>query len=92
MKAKPKPGDVIYVRWVDSCGVTGWCHKDDHDGTMKKMETSIKSIGFLVMESEQGIMLSAHRYENTEYDDSHGPLAIPKRAILEWGFLSKEKS
>jgi hypothetical protein len=87
---KPKVGDVIYVKWLDSCVSDGWCHKSDHLETIRKMRVVIESVGYLIDQGEDFVLISAHRYEGTKFDDSHAPMAIPKRAILEWGVYPKD--
>jgi hypothetical protein len=86
-------GTVVYVRWVDSSGTDGWCNKADMEKTIAHMRTPMVSVGFLIDEGDDYILVSAHRSENpAEHAEVYAPLAIPKSAILGWGKYDADKS
>lgn len=63
---------VVRVWWVDSTTTMGWC-LEDVDGP-----TVIESVGQLVREDEESVVLSTSRSREGRYIDQ---LTIPRRCI-----------
>ena len=64
---------LVKVNWIDSAQSPGWIYKDD----LKDFNMQIKSVGYLVKETDESITLVAHIGE----DSLCSPLQIPKIAI-----------
>ena len=64
---------LIKVHWIDSAQTPGWILKDD----LRDVSMEIKSVGYLVKETDASITLVAHIGE----DSLCSPLQIPKIAI-----------
>ena len=62
------------IKWLDSEAVMGWAPRR----TAEKIN-EILSVGWVVAETEDYIILSAHRDDMNEND--HSPMQIPKVAI-----------
>ena len=79
-------GTVVYVRWVDSTSRTGWQYLPDFRRDRRDALLCV-TIGFLVREDEETISVSAtlafHDGPGVEADGVHGPMTIPRCAILD---------
>lgn len=62
----------VWVEWVDSASFRGW-----GEGTAGVAE--IKTLGFVIDETDDNITISAHVDEDN--GNAHGAMTIPKVAI-----------
>jgi len=63
------------VRWLDSEAPLGWSARKRGTEAL----TEVLSVGWIVVETKQYIVMSAHRDDMNEND--HSPMTIPKLAI-----------
>ena len=77
------PLPLVYVEWVDSATVHGWHSLDE----LQRDCTSVlmQSVGWIVKETDDTLMLSAHLHKETDEHDAvrmaADATAIPKVAI-----------
>lgn len=77
-KSRPKIGDVIFVRWLDSSRVPDWTYQEP---TLKRMPH--ESVGFLSHMDKQALNVRPHRLIDADGDEQHvGDLIIPLCAVL----------
>ena len=67
----------VLIRWTDSEASAGWKRIDDIPDDIKASE--IDSIGYLIKENNESIVISTSVSDNGSVMD---PLTIPKCAIL----------
>ena len=67
--------EKIYVKWLDSSGYNGWVDKHEFSDDLQE----IKTVGFLVSEHEDRIVVCSHISDHT----LGSPIVIPKFAIIE---------
>lgn len=68
----------VKIDWVDSTSLSGWGQIDD------KAEMKVCSIGWLLLNRKDRVVISAHRGFGTKtgLESYHSQMTIPKRAIL----------
>ena len=67
---------VLYVEWVDALVDSGW-EKFDKVSDIHKCQ----SVGFLVRETDNSIILAAAVSEDTDGKEANATIAIPKAWI-----------
>lgn len=67
------PSPLVYVEWADSCSTMGW-----HPVPAGRETSHIVSVGLLVQEDEQQVVISTSQSEHGRYVDY---LAIPRASI-----------
>jgi hypothetical protein len=72
-KARSKPKqDIVMLTWLDSANTSGW-HPEDESGPV-----TIKSIGLLVNETREFIVISTSKSDQGRYMDQ---LTIPRSVV-----------
>ncbi len=72
--------DVVLVRWVDSCGQPGWQSAID----IIDKPLTCQSVGFLVREDNESIVLALSRSDPSESSKPYGDMIlIPSQCVLE---------
>jgi hypothetical protein len=74
-----KPGELVQIVWIDSAQLLSdgvWSAKED---VLEISHDYILSVGFVVKETEENIVLVAHVSE-TEFS---GEMCIPKAAVID---------
>lgn len=70
---------LLYVEWVDSCMVVGGVWKKGDD--VRESEPAlVKSVGFVVAQDKQRIVLAAHVAVDGS-DSFGGDMCIPRSAV-----------
>lgn len=74
-------GKALYVEWIDSCCTNGWLQQHDIEAAGAVM--TCQSLGFLVKETKDAIVLALNRSTSENTARPYGELVtIPKVAIL----------
>lgn len=70
---------MVLVKWIDSGGDGRWLNRNDileHGGL-----ASCESVGWLIHEDDEKIILGLSLNRSTQNDDVQGYMAIPKVAV-----------
>jgi len=78
---------ITAIRWLDSVGPDGWRDFDQLGKTIEKGMTPILTLGFVVDEGKDYVIVAA----TVQFLDgsSLSPMCIPKKCIIErkiWGY------
>jgi L-alanine-DL-glutamate epimerase-like enolase superfamily enzyme len=81
-----KKGDIVYVRWDDSMGTTGWSEVSDYDRVLDDADyLRCESVGFLVGERPDRLLLALSKTKKG--DRAADTITIPRAAITEFWVL-----
>lgn len=71
---------IVHINWIDSGGDGRWLSREDviNQGGLAHCE----SVGFLIHEDEDKIMIAGSVNKTPPNNDVHAYLAIPKVAVL----------
>ena len=73
------PPPVIAIEWEDSFGCpAGWEFEDE----VEPKTTTIKTIGFLILETDGFLFVAPHISTASERRQLAGHMAVPKRQII----------
>ena len=68
------------IHWIDSAGGNGW--QRDEDVVTEAMHSY--TIGWVISESDEALCVTGNRVTQEHQQQSHGPIVIPKVAIVEF--------
>ena len=86
---------LVVVDWTDSCSMTGgpWHSVESIKEDINKQSLACRSVGWLIAESKDAIVLVAHQAFGTkeaELNQVSGDMTIPKCAIEKMKVLLKK--
>lgn len=75
-----KKTKIIKVKWVDSSTYSQWYKKEDIEEAIVTNEPIIESIGYLIFENKEKILLASN---NDDEESFSAITSIPKCSIME---------
>lgn len=71
--------DLLLIEWEDTFGCpAGWEFEDQVEPSV----TTVRSVGFLIKETEQFLFLAPHVSTTSDRRQLAGHIAVPKRQIV----------
>jgi hypothetical protein len=65
------PGPMVEVEWVDPGGINGWHDPSQNDEAWERVLEPIRSLGFLVEDSDRGVVIvNGYGRGGESYDNS----------------------
>ncbi len=72
---------LVWIKWVDSIGYSKWTNEDYLKEEFEKDILCCESVGWVIKEDKDRIMIAPHKSLNTNSFD--GTMTIPKCSIKE---------